>query len=148
MRPGAEEIVRGVQASLLTAVLPEIQTEYTRTQVTLMYVLLGIVANGLDGGYERLLADNGALRELASRAADAVAAQDVLANELRSLASTGPSLRLSELSSANMALAAALARIAASDTAELASIRSEIIDWLRADAEARSLSLMGPRSDG
>lgn len=148
MRPNAEEIVRGVQTSLLTLVLPEIQTEYTRTQVTLMYVLLGIVANGLDGGYERLLADNSTLRELAARAADAVGAQDVLANDLRSLASTEPSLRLSELASTNMALAMALARVAASDAPELASIRAEIIDWLRGDAEARSLALMGPRSDG
>ena len=94
MRPNAEEIVRGVQASLLSIVLPEIQTEYARTQVTLMYVLLGIVANGIDVSCERLLADNGALRELTARAADAVATPEVLANELLSLASTEPSLRL------------------------------------------------------
>jgi len=148
MRPNAEEIVRGVQTSLLSIVLPEVQTEYTRTQVTLMYVLLGIVANSLDGAHERLLADNGTLRELAARAANTVGTQDVLANELRSLASTEPSPRLSELSSANMALAEALAGVTSSDAPELASIREQVIDWLRADAEARSLGLMGPRTDG
>jgi hypothetical protein len=148
MKPNAEEVVRGVQAGLLSLVLPELQTEYVRTQVTLMYVLLGIVANGMDTSYERLLADNSALRELAARAAEAVEAQHVLANELRSLASTEASLRLNELSSSNIALAAALARVAASDGSELTALRAEIMSWLRADAEARSLSLMGPRADG
>lgn len=148
MRPNAEEIVRGVQAALMGQVMPELQTDYARTTATLMYVLLGIVANGMDGGYQRLLSENGALRELASRAADGRATPAALANELRTLAGTKPLEKLSELSSANSALAMALARVAMEEAPELASLRSEIIGWLRADAESRSLNLMGPRSDG
>jgi hypothetical protein len=148
MKPNAEEVVRGVQAGLLSLVLPEMQTEYARTQVTLMYVLLGIVANGMDTSYERLMADNTKLRDLAARAAASLRTEDVLANELRSLASTEASLRLNELSSSNAALAAALASAAAQASDTLKELYGEIMDWLRTDAEARSLSLMGPRSDG
>jgi hypothetical protein len=102
----------------------------------------------MDGGYERLLSDNGALRELAGRVADDAATPEAIATELRSLVGADPSEKLSELSSANAALAMALARVAMEGTSELASLRSEIIGWLRADAESRSLNLMGPRVDG
>ncbi len=148
MRPNSEEVLRGVQASLLANVLPEVQTEYTRTQVMIIYALLGIVANGWDGAWERVLADNGRLRELAARAASALSREDVLAGELHSLASSGLPLGLKAAAELNVGLASSLARVAASDAPELASIRAEVIDWLRADAESRSYALMGPRADG
>jgi hypothetical protein len=146
MRPNADEVLRGVQASLLANVLPEVQTEYTRTQVMIIYALLGIVGVQWDSGPQRALEDNASLRELADRAAEEVA-NGRFAQELRSLAAEEPSLRLSEIAAANATLAAALARVAAEEP-ELIALRSEIIDWLRADAESRSYALMGPRADG
>ena len=146
MRPNAEEVLRGVQASLLTNVLPEVQTEYTRTQVMLIYALLGLVGLEWDNGAQRALEDNASLRELAGRAAEEVT-NGPLAPELRSLAAAEPSARLSDVANANATLAAALGRVAAQEP-ELVALRAEIIDWLRADAESRSHALMGPRADG
>ncbi len=153
MRPNAEEVLRGVQGSLLTYVLPEVQTEYARTQLMIVYALLGIVGTQLDDAAQHLVDDNESLRALAARGAEALAgdpAQAELADALGSLArGSDASFRLSELSAANGQLRAAIARLGASvqDNASLRALRAEVIDNLRAEAESRSFSLMGPRAD-
>lgn len=144
MRPNAEEVLRGVQASLLAYVLPELQTEYARQELMIIYALLGLVGAGWDTGAQHLIEENASLRELAGRAAAALPG-GALADELRSLAAEEPSLLLSHVAGANAKLAGALARVATLAAPEL---RSEIIDWLRADAESRAFGLMGPRADG
>ena len=154
MRPNAEEVLRGVQGTLLTYVLPEVQTEYARTQVMVVYALLGIVVVQWDDAAQRLVDDNAVLRELAGRGAAALAgdaAHVELAEALGSLANgSDASVRLSELSAANGQLRAAIARlgIAAQGDASLRELRAEVIDSLRLEAESRSFALMGPRADG
>ena len=154
MRPNAEEVLRGVQSSLLTYVLPEVQTEYARTEVMLVSALLGIVAAQSDGAAQRLADDNASLRELAGRGAQALAgdpAHAELAEALGSLANgSDASVRLSELSAANGQLRAAIAQLgaAAQDNASLAGLRQEVLDSLRLEAESRAFALMGPRADG
>ncbi len=144
MRPNAEEVLRGVQASLLAYVLPELQTEYARQELMIIYALLGLVGAGWDTGAQHLLEDNSSLRELARRAAGALPGGAV-ADELRALAAEEPSLLLSQTAAANAKLDGALARVAALAAPEL---RSEIIDWLRANAESRAFALLGSRADG
>ena len=154
MRPNAEEVLRGVQSSLLTYILPELQTEYARTEVMLVSALLGIVAAQADGAAQRLVDDNASLRELAGRGAIALArdpARAELAEALGSLANgSDASVRLSELSAANGQLRAAIAQLgaAAQENASLAGLRQEVLDSLRLEAESRSFALMGPRADG
>ena len=154
MRPNGEELLRGVQSSLTTYVLPELQTAYARTELMLVQALLGILASEWDSGAQRLVDDNAALRELALRGAEALDSADAaLAGELRSLAvESDPSLRLSDLSAANGRLRGAIGRLGAllegTDTPALGELRAAVIEHLRADAESRSRSLLGPRADG
>jgi hypothetical protein len=156
MRPNGEEVLRGVQNSLLTYVLPEVQSEYARTQVMLVYALLGIVGAQSDGAAQWLVDDNAALRELAGRGADALAGEPAhaeLGDALGSLAQgNDASVRLSELSAANGQLRAAIAQLGVaaqgSDSEPLRSLRAQVIDSLRVEAESRSFALMGPRADG
>ncbi|MCH7719161.1 MAG: hypothetical protein IIB21_06790 [Chloroflexi bacterium] len=154
MRPNGEELLRGVQSSLTTYVLPELQTAYARTELMLVQALLGILASEWDSGAQRLVDDNAALRELALRGAEALDSADAsLAGELRSLAGEADSsLRLSDLSAANGRLRGAIGRLGAllegTDTPALGELRAAVIEHLRADAESRSRSLLGPRADG
>ena len=154
MRPNGEELLRGVQSSLTTYVLPELQTAYARTELMLVQALLGILASEWDSGAQRLVDDNAALRDLALRGAEALdSAAAALAGELRSLAGeTDPSLRLSDLSTANGRLRGAIGSLGVllegADTPALGELRAAVIEHLRADAESRSRSLLGPRADG
>lgn len=152
MRPNGEEVLRGAGAALLTYVLPEVQSAYVRTELTAVYALLNVVAAGWDGAAQRLVDGNAALRALARRGAEALP-DAALAGELRALADeTDTSVRLSALSEANGRLGAALGRLGVAlegaDAPAPRELRAALIDHLRADAEARSLHLMGPRADG
>ena len=157
MRPTEAEVLRGIQGTLATYILPEVQTEHTRLEVMLVIAVLGAVAGELDGAAQRLVEDNGALRDLARRGADALNGSDAetssLAEELRRLAGENDaSVRLSELSSSNDRLHAAIGRLGAlaetSDVPSMRELRSTIIGRLRAETESRALSLLGPRADG
>ena len=150
MRPNGEELLRGIQRTLTTYILPELQTAHGRVELMLAQALLGVAAAEWDGAAQRLVDDNAALRELAHRGAEALGEgkHATLGEELRSLADEDDaSLRLSDLSAANGRLLDALARVCAllEPTDEL---RRSVIDHLRLEAESRSLSLLGPRADG
>jgi hypothetical protein len=156
MRPGTEEVLRGVQASLMTYVLPEVQTDYARTELMLAIALVGIAAGEQDSAIERLVADNDALRVLSGRCGNALASLEAgsqLADALNSLArGSDTSLRRSDLSASNEQLRAAIGQFAVHvqdlhDDA-LKALRRAVLDRLRTDSEGRSLALMGPRSDG
>ncbi len=153
MRPNGEELLRGIQGTLTTYILPEVQTAHAQLELMLVQALLGIAAADWDGAAQRLVDDNAALRELARRGAEALGAtpdSSALAGELRSLADEeDPSLRLSDLTADNGRLRDALARLcAAPGAAHAPDIRSAIVGHLRAGAESRTLSLLGPRADG
>lgn len=145
MRPNAEELLRGIQASLLTYVLPEVQSPYARSELMVVSALLSIVADSYDGAAQELVEDNAGLRELARRGAESDI--DDLANELRTLASASDdSARVSDLARANEALREAITRLAiALDDDD--QLRAAIVDGLRKEAEARP-ALLGPRADG
>lgn len=152
MRPNGQEVLRGVQSALATYILPEVQTAYARTELMAMLALLGIAAEEWDGAAQRLVDDNAALRALARRAAGTIDSA-AGATELRAVAEQGDaSVRISELSSGNAALRDALSRLAplleASDATAMRELRAALIEHLRADAEANSRHLMGPRADG
>jgi hypothetical protein len=156
MRPNGEEMLRGIQAALMTYVLPELQSAFARSELLITVALLGIVAGEYDSAAQRLADGNAALRELARRGADTLgdaAETRGLSDELRTLAAgSDGSLRLSELSAGNDRLRAAIARLAVrlqgSDAGPLRDLRAGVIDELRAEAESRSRALMGPRADG
>ena len=158
MHPNGEELLRGAQGTLTTYVLPEVQSAYARSEMMIVHVLLGMVANEWDGAAQRLVDGNAALRALARRAAEALEAAggeagDALAVELRSLAGgVDASVRITELTASRDALRAAIGRagvlIQGSDTPAMRSLRGEIIEHLRGDLESRSLPLLGPRADG
>jgi hypothetical protein len=152
MRPTTDELLRGLQASLLTYVLPEVQSEFARTEVMLAYALLGIAANEWDGAAQSLVDDNAAMRPLLDRAADAVD-DSALASELRALAGErAASLRLSGLAEANRRLRDGLGRLGVAlegrEEAPLRELRAGVIAHLLAEAEARNHHVLGPRADG
>ena len=161
MHPTGEELLRGVQGTLTTYVLPEVQSAYARSEMMIAQVLLGMVANEWDGAAQRLVDGNATLRALARRVGEALgnAGEELgggataLATELRSLAAgVDASVRISELTDSRDALRAAIGRAGVlaqgSDTPAMRSLRREIIEHLRGDLESRSLSLLGPRADG
>jgi len=152
MRPNGEELLRGLQDSLTTYILPEVQTDHARLELMLAQSLLGVLARDWDGAAQRLVDENAALRALARRGADALGDKE-FAVELRSLAGEADaSVRLSDLSTANMRLREAFARLCiqaeGSETPALRELRRAVMEHLRAEAEDRSLSLLGPRADG
>jgi hypothetical protein len=156
MRPNAEELLRGAQASLMTYVLPEVQTEYARAEAMLVIALLGIVSAQCDGAAQTLVDDNAALRSLALRGAEALAGRAEHAELIDALGSLAAgaetSLRISELAAANAQLRAALARLGVTtqdrDDASLRELRTAILAYLRDEAERRGFALLGPRADG
>ncbi len=157
MKPNGEEVLRGIQGSLTTYVLPELQSAYARTELMIALGLLGVVADQWDAVAQRLVDDNAALRELARRGAEALGTvpggDTSLAHELRSLAQEADaSLRLSDLSITNGRLRDAIARLGValqgSEVAASRALRTAIIEHLRAEAESRSHELLGPRADG
>ncbi len=90
---------------------------------------------------------------LAGRGAEALAGDPALGDALGSLAQgNDASVRLSELSAANGHLRAAIAQLGVATQGSaselLRSLRQEVIDSLRIEAESRSFALMGPRADG
>ena len=159
MRPNGEELLRGIQGTLATYVLPELQTAHARLELMLVTALLGAAAEAWDGAAQRLVDENVALRELAGRAADTLGANaeagagEALVAELRSLAAeTDASVRLWELTAANDRLHDAIGRLGAvlmeGDAPELRELRAAVVTCLRGEAESRSLALLGPRVDG
>ena len=154
MRPNTEELLRGLQGSLLTYVFPELQTDHGRTELMLTYALLGIAANEVDGAAQRLVDDNIAMRALARDAAGALTPLDAgLAAELRALADeTDASVRISTLVSANARLRDAIGRagvlLEERNEPSLRELRAAIIAHLRAEAQQRNHEVLGPRSDG
>ena len=147
MRPNTEEVLRGVQRSLVTYILPEVHSRYAQTQIMIAAGLLGMAADGWDAEAQRLVDDNASWRMLAARVAEGIAGRDGgLAGELRAFATEDDaSLLVTDLSSANGRLRAALARAA---TVADGALRLEIMERLRAHTEAHSNSILGPRADG
>jgi hypothetical protein len=154
MRPTTEELLRGLQGSLLTYVLPELQTNHARTELMLTYALLGIAASEVDGAAQRLVDDNVAMRALARDAADTLAPIDAaFAAELRALADTSDaSVVVSELASANTRLRDVIGRAGVTlegrSEPPLRELRAAIITHLLAEAQQRNHEVLGPRSDG
>ena len=70
MHPNGEELLRGAQGTLTTYVLPEVQSAYARSEMMIVHVLLGMVANEWDGAAQRLVDGNATLRALARRVAE------------------------------------------------------------------------------
>lgn len=112
VRPNGEQILRGVERSLLTHVLPELSSPYAQAQVRYAALLLNLLAAEWDDAAQRLLDDNAALRAWCGRAANALAhAQPGLADTLRAAArEQEPDIRLSTLSAANDRLRALTTR--------------------------------------
>lgn len=158
MKPNSVELLQGVQGALMTYILPEVQSDYARTELMLVNVLLGIAANDVDGAAQGLVDDNAALRSLAGEAASVLESAQLaeaggLAGDLAELASSGDaSVRLSDLSAANDRLRDAIGRLGAalvdSDAQEHITLRAKVVERLRAELAAKPHDLMGARSDG
>jgi hypothetical protein len=154
MRPNADELIKGIQRSLMSYVMPEVQSEHVRAEVMFSNLMLGVLVRDLDGAVQLLVDDNRLLREIArdsSKALEATGLVADLASELVRLAdTTDPSLRLSELSKANEELTGAVTKLAvlAEERSELAELRPAVIERLRARSERYSHSMLGPRADG
>jgi hypothetical protein len=149
--PG-EETLRGIQGALLKFLLPELQSEYAKSELMLAYAMLGMAADEWDGAVQTLVDDNAALRVLLATATESLAAagDTELAGEYRTLAAEqDSSLRIGDLAAANARLRDAVGRLAiaieGSEVAVLRGLRSDVIEYLRGEAEGRARSLLGPR---
>ena len=158
MRPNSAELLRGIQGTLTTYILPEVQSDYARTELMLVQMLLGIVVQGYDDAAQGLVDGNAALRSLAGEAARVlntapIGASEALAAELEQLSKeTDASVRLSELTAANDRLRDAIGRVGVllqgATSQEHMGHRRAIIEHLHRELERLPHDLMGPRSDG
>ncbi|MCH7580897.1 MAG: hypothetical protein IIB22_11690 [Chloroflexi bacterium] len=158
MRPNSAELLRGIQGTLTTYILPEVQSDYARTELMLVQMLLGIVVQGYDDAAQGLVDGNAALRSLAGEAAQVlntapIGASEALAAELEQLSKeTDASVRLSELTAANDRLRDAAGRVGVllqgATSQEHMGLRTAIIEHLQRELARLPHDLMGPRSDG
>ncbi len=72
MRPTHLELIQGLQASLLTDVLPEVRTSYAQWQTQIALLVLGVLAQEWDGAVQDLLEENRGIRGIFGRAAPAL----------------------------------------------------------------------------
>lgn len=72
MRPTHLELIQGLQASLLTDVLPEVKTTYGQWQTQIALLVLGVLAQEWDGAVQELLEENRGMRGIFGRAAPAL----------------------------------------------------------------------------
>ena len=158
MRPNSAELLQGIQGTLTTYILPEVQSDYARTEFMLVQMLLGIVIRGYNDAAQSLVDDNAALRSLAGEASQVlntapIAESAALAGELTQLSSeTDASVRLSELTAANDRLRDAIGRVGilmqGETSQEHVGLRTAIIEHLQRELERLPHNLMGPRADG
>ena len=155
MRPTHLELIQGLQASLLTDVLPELKTTYAQWQAQIALLVLGVLAQEWDGAVQDLLEENRGMRELFRRAAPALErlGRDPggplagLAQELEAQAqgTDGEPFTISALAARNSDLRGSLARflVACEDAAEqpghesLLPLRDEAYALLRRQASKR-----------
>lgn len=158
MRPNSAELLQGIQGTLTTYILPDVQSDYARTELMLVQMLLGIVVEGCDDAAQRLVDDNAALRSLAGEAAQVLmtaplAESEALVEELGQLAGeTDASVRISELTAANNKLRDVIGRVGVLLQGEMSpehiGLRTAIIEQLHRELERLPHDIMGPRSDG
>jgi hypothetical protein len=145
LKPDAVEIMRGIQRSLMTHVLPEVSTAYATAQVHYAVLLLNALVAEWDGAAQRLVEDNAELRAFCGRTAGQF--QDtnpILAADLAAVViEQDADLRLSTLGGANdrlRALVAAVeAAIAAGDVEAGAQIRQDSMQVLLAGMRQREV---------
>jgi hypothetical protein len=158
MRPNSVEIIQGIQGTLMTYVQPVIQDNHVQTELMLVNLLLGIVANDWDGAAQGLVDDNTALRTLVGDAAAVLKSKPLdgageLSSELEQLAAeTETSVRISDLSAANDRLRDGVSRLGAllqgNATQEHVELRARVIERLQQELQALPHNLMGARADG
>jgi hypothetical protein len=145
VRPNVPEIVRGLNASLVTGIMPEIASPWAQAQLRYMLGLLNTVAAEWDGAAENLVRENEALLRLCAGVAGQLRAElseECLAGlfDVVALPAT-PNLRLSTLSERNDRLwraAEPLIEIAAADgTALAADLKERLQPLLRGYVAAR-----------
>ena len=143
VRPGGEAILRGIQRSLATLVLPEVKGQYAVAQIQYALLLLNALAGEWDGAAQRLVDENTALRSALALAADGV--HDLaLAAELRAGASSvDADVRVSTLTAANDRLHGLVVRALAPDSGLLVGPRAAILATLRDLALARLPTAIG-----
>jgi hypothetical protein len=151
LRPRAEEIIRGIERSLMEQVLPEVKTPYAAAQIHYAVLLLHTLKTESDGAASRLVEDNASLRSFAARAADALQAVDpALATELRGAAEeTDADLRLHTLGDSNDRLRAlhgrVLAACASARDGSLAGLEREARAQLHEGVRRRMAGALRPR---
>ena len=72
MRPTPVEIIRGLQGSLATIVLPEVSSRYAQAQVLYSVMILDMLVKEWEEGAQIFVDDNGGIRELLSRGSDLI----------------------------------------------------------------------------
>ena len=90
MRPTPVEIIRGLQGSLATIVLPEVSSRYAQAQVLYSVMILDMLVKEWEEGAQVFVDDNKGIRELLRRGSDLVrrAGEESGDTELVSLAAT------------------------------------------------------------
>lgn len=155
MRPTHLELIQGLQASLLTDVLPEVKTTYAQWQTQIALLVLGVLAQEWDGAVQDLLEENRGIRDIFGRAAPTLERLDRddasplagLAGELEAQAqgADGEPFTISALAARNSDLRGSLTRllVACEDAAEgpeyesLRPLRDEAYALLRRQAGKR-----------
>jgi len=146
VRPVGTEALRGLQAALMSAILPELQTQFAQDASQTMQMLLESLIGEWDAAVENLHADNQRLRDLLARASAVILAAESPGEQLESLAREvedglaapgADSLLVSALSEENRSLRALLERVIVAceemggESGPLGPVRSEMYAHLR-----------------
>ena len=152
MKPGGLDSLRGIQAALTDALVPELTSAYAQDAAQTLTMLLESLATGWDTAVEDLVSANAAVRDLLSQAVRVFASNEgnepaaSLVKMFEDAIAVPPaaSLRISELTAESESLRAALEKVvealediaASSDDAEALALRRSIYAHLRIEAGA------------
>jgi hypothetical protein len=142
MKPDADHLLRMLAGRLLMHVTPEVATEYTRSNVGLISLLMMAAAEDFDRAAARLIEENGQMRRIFSDAAAVVSDSDLRQRLEEAAVKTDEDFRVSALESANQPMRALLidlhAHIEGLEGQDAKRIDNAIWTELAASAKRRS----------
>jgi len=152
VKPGGLDSLRGIQAALTDALVPELTSAYAQDAAQTLTMLLESLATGWDTAVEDLVSANAAVRDLLSQAVRVFASNEgnepaaSLVKMFEDAIAVPPaaSLRISELTAESESLRAALEKVvealediaAGSADAPAMALRRSIYAHLRTEAGA------------
>jgi hypothetical protein len=145
MRPNPDRTLQGIAMTLLTEVMREVRTPFGQSVVGMAGMLTMMVAEEFERGADRLIVENGAIRELLSAGLEVVGEAQKAAIVSALATPAAPDYRISSLQAENDALRAGLiqlhAMVEAIDSVGARELTARIWDELVESTRRREFSV-------